>query len=112
MSRADQVLASRGAYMADARGTMEGWVKGHTGRLDWLPPQAGAFCCLQLDPGTFGPADIDRFHSYLKRERTLVAPGTWFGDSAHTFRIGLAYEPPDKLLHGLDVISAALQTNP
>lgn len=36
-------------------------------------------------------------------------PGIWFGDSAATFRIGLAYEPPEKLANGLDVISAALQ---
>ena len=112
LSRADNVLALRGAFMEDARSMIERWIKGHTGRLRWLPPQAGAFCCLQLDPGTFGPADIDRFHTYLRRQRTLVAQGPWFGDSAHILRLGLAYEPPDKLSRGLDVISAALQTNP
>ena len=110
LSRADDVLALRAAFMDDARSMIERWIKAHTGRLRWLPPQAGAFCCLQLDPGTFGPADIDRFHTDLRQRRTLVAPGPWFGDSAHILRLGLAYEPPDKLAHGLDVISAALRS--
>ena len=108
LRRADQVLAARGEDLAQARGIVERWIKEHTGRLHWLPPEAGAFCCVQLDPDTFGPGDIDRFHARLRRERTLVAPGPWFGDTAHVFRLGLGYEPPDRLEQGLDVISAAL----
>ena len=109
VSRADQVLAQRGALMAEARGLVERWIKAHSGRLRWLRPEAGAFCCLQLDPGSFGPQDIERFHAHLARQRTLVALGPWFGDSAHIIRLGLAYEPADKLERGLDVISAALE---
>jgi aspartate/methionine/tyrosine aminotransferase len=108
LSRADQVLASRGAFMADARGMVERWIKSHPGPVRWLPPEAGAFCCLQLDPDTFGLADIDRFHAYLAQQRTLVAQGPWFGDSPHIIRLGHAYEPADKLANGLDIISAAL----
>jgi aspartate/methionine/tyrosine aminotransferase len=109
LSRADQVLAARGAVLAEARGTVERWIKAHTGALRWLRPEAGAFCCLQLDPATFGPTEIDHFHAHLARERTQVAPGPWFGDSAHVFRIGLGYEPADRLEMGLGVISAAVQ---
>ena len=112
LSRADQVLASRGAFLAEARGIVERWIKAHTGRLHWLPPEAGAFCCMQLDPGTFGLQDVDRFHAFLARERTLIAPGPWFGDTAHVFRLGLAYEPADRLEQGLDVIGAALDGDP
>jgi aspartate/methionine/tyrosine aminotransferase len=112
LSRADQVLASRGALMADARGIVERWIKAHTGRLHWLRPEAGAFCCMQLDPATFGPRDIERFHAHLARQRTLIARGAWFGDTAHVFRLGLAYEPADQLEQGLDVISAALEADP
>jgi aspartate/methionine/tyrosine aminotransferase len=108
LARADQVLAARGAVLADARGVVERWMKAHTGQLRWLRPEAGAFCCVQLDPATFGPVDIDRFHAHLARQGTLIAPGPWFGDSAHVFRIGLAYEPADRLELGLDVISAAV----
>ena len=109
LSRAGQVLASRGAVLAEARDIVERWIKGHAGRLDWLRPEAGAFCCARLDPGTFGTADIDRFHASLAAERTQVAAGPWFGDSANIIRIGLGYEPADKLELGLDVISGALE---
>jgi DNA-binding transcriptional MocR family regulator len=95
--------------MADARGIVERWMKAHAAQLRWLRPEAGPFCCLQLDPGTFGPQDIDHFYSHLTEQQTLVARGPWFGDSAHIVRLGLAYEPPDKLEKGLDVISAALE---
>ena len=108
LSRADEILAARGALMADARDTVERWIKAHTGRLRWLRPEAGAFCCLQLDPDTFAPEDADRFYARLARQQTLVAEGTWFGDSPLVFRLGLAYEPADKLQRGLEAISAAL----
>jgi aspartate/methionine/tyrosine aminotransferase len=112
LSRADQVLAARGTVLADARGIVERWIKAHTGRLRWLPPVAGAFCCMQLDPGTFGSQGIERFHAQLRQQGTMIAPGVWFHDSNHVFRIGLGYEPADKLKMGLDVISAALQADP
>jgi aspartate/methionine/tyrosine aminotransferase len=108
LARADEVLASRGAFLDQARCIVEGWIKGHTGRLHWLPPEAGAMCCVQLDPGVFGPEDVDRFHARLGRERTLVARGPWFGDTSHVFRLGLGYEPLDRLEQGLGIISAAL----
>jgi len=108
LARADRVLAERGAFLDQARDIVERWIKGHSGRLHWLPPEAGAMCCVQLDPGAFGPQEIDRFHAYLGRERTLVARGPWFGDTGHVFRLGLGYEPLDRLERGLGIISAAL----
>ena len=110
LAQADQLLAARGALLAEARGIVERWIKAHTGRLRWLRPEAGAFCCMQLDPGTFHPAGIDRFHAYLAGKRAQIAAGPWFGDSAHVIRIGLGYEPAGKLELGLEVISAALET--
>ena len=114
LSQADRVLAARGAVLAGARGIVERWVKGLSGvkgRSDvrWLPPQAGGFCCLRLEPGAFGPEEVDRFHAYLAEQRVLVAPGPWFGDSANVVRLGLAYEPADRLEAGLEVIGAALE---
>jgi aspartate/methionine/tyrosine aminotransferase len=108
LERADEVLASRGAFLDQARGIVERWIKGHAGRLHWLPPEAGAMCCVQLDPAAFGPQDIQRFHACLGRERTMVARGPWFGDTDHVFRLGLGYEPLDRLEQGLAIISAAI----
>ena len=112
LAQADDLLARRAAVLADGRGIVERWIKAHAGRLHWLRPQVGAFCCMQLDPGSFGPADIDRFHAHLAAQRTQIAPGPWFGDSAHIIRLGLGYKPADKLELGLDVVSAALQAAP
>jgi len=112
LAQAEQVLAVRGAVLAESRGIVERWIKAHTGRLHWLRPQAGAFCCMQLDPGSFGPAGIDRFHAHLAGQRTQIAAGPWFGDSAHIIRLGLGYEPADQLELGLDVVSAALEAAP
>jgi len=39
----------------------------------------------------------------------VVSPGSWFGDSAHVIRIGLAYPPDDELEKGLGIISDALR---
>ena len=38
-----------------------------------------------------------------------VAPGPWFGDSAHVMRLGLAYPPADQLEQGLGIIADALR---
>jgi DNA-binding transcriptional MocR family regulator len=55
------------------------------------------------------PGELARFHAYLAEQRVLVAPGPWFGDSAHIVRLGLAYEPPSRLEEGLAIIGAALE---
>ena len=109
LSRADQLLRSRGALMARARATVERWIGEQDGRLQWLRPEAGAFCCARLNPDAFGQAGVRRFHDRLAERRTVVAPGPWFGDSAHVIRLGLAYEPDDQLEKGLAVVSDALR---
>ncbi len=109
LKRADEMLAARGEVLAEALGVIERWIKEEAGRLHWLPPEAGAFCCVQLDPGTFGPRRIDRFHAHLEAERTQVARGPWFGDSAHIIRLGFAHEPVDRLQQGLEIIGAAVE---
>ena len=109
LSRADQLLRSRGALMADARATVGHWVGEQDGRLQWLRPEAGAFCCARLNPDTFGPLGVRGFYDRLAERRTVVAPGPWFGDSAHVMRIGLAYETGGQLEKGLEVISDALR---
>jgi len=109
LSRADQLLGSRGALMARARAVVDRWIGEQEGRLRWLRPEAGAFCCAQLNPDIFGPADVRRFYDRLGDRRTVVSPGSWFGDSAHVIRLGLAYPPDDELEKGLGIISDALR---
>jgi len=109
LSRAGQLLGCRGARMARARATVGRWIGEHDGRLQWLRPEAGAFCCARLHPDVFGPSDVRRFYDRLGERRTAVAPGPWFGDSIHVMRLGLAYPPDDELEKGLAIISDALR---
>jgi len=95
--------------MADARATVGHWVGEQGGRLQWLRPEAGAFCCTRLNPDTFGPLGVRRFYDRLAERRTVVAFGPWFGDNAQVMRIGLAYETDGRLEKGLEVISDALR---
>jgi aspartate/methionine/tyrosine aminotransferase len=108
LSQADRLLASRGELMARARAMVGHWIGKQEGRLQWLPPEAGAFCCVRLDPDRFGEPDVRRFHDRLAGRRTAVAPGPWFGDSAHVMRLGLAYPPSGELEKGLEIIADAL----
>jgi hypothetical protein len=69
---------------------------------------AGTFAGLSPRLLTFGPEAVDRFHRRLVEQRTLVALGPWFHDSARVFRLGLAHEPPGELEHALGIIGAAV----
>jgi aspartate/methionine/tyrosine aminotransferase len=108
LAQADRVLAGRSAIMATAGDIAGRWVRAHEGLLRWLRPEAGAFCCVQLEPGIFGPAELDRFDARLAQERILVARGPWFADAASIVRLGIAYQPPDELEKALAVIGTAL----
>ncbi len=109
LAQADQLLAARGAIMATARDLTARWVRAHEGLLRWLRPEAGAFCSVRLEPGIFGPLELDRFDGRLAQERILVGRGPWFADEASIVRLGIAYEPPDRLEKALAVIGTALQ---
>ena len=60
--------------MADARAAVGHWVGEQDGRLKWLRPEAGAFCCTRLNPDTFGLLDVRRFYDRLSGVRFGTAP--------------------------------------
>jgi aspartate/methionine/tyrosine aminotransferase len=109
LRRAEEFLAPRRAFLAEALGVVGAWVDSQSGLVRWVRPDAGAICCVQLDPATFGQNGMQRFYAALAERQTSVAPGGWFGDSANVFRLGFGYEPMDKLKTGLEMISDALR---
>lgn len=112
LSRAGQLLGARAVLMARARTVVQRWIGEQDGQVHWLRPEAGAFCCARLNPDIFSLPDVRRFYDRLGDRRTAVAPGLWFGDSAHVMRLGLAYPPADALEKGLVAISDALRPEP
>jgi aspartate/methionine/tyrosine aminotransferase len=109
LAQADQLLEVRGAIMATARDIAGRWVRVHEGMLRWLQPEAGAFCSIRLEPSIFGPPQLQRFDARLAQERIIVARGPWFADAASIVRLGIAYEPPDRLEKALELVATALE---
>ena len=108
LARADQLLAARGALLAEARGIVERWIKAARGRL-LAPPGGGGVLLHAARPGHLPPRRIDRFHVRIWRgSGAQIAAGPWFGDSAHVIRIGLGYPPEGELEKGLGIIADAL----
>lgn len=107
LQRADSVLAARRSFLTQTMMIVEDWVGANRHQLSWIKPDAGAFCCIQLNESDFGPAQVRRFYARLAESRVLVARGEWFGDSPHVFRVGFGYEPIEKLQAGLRLISEA-----
>ena len=111
LQRIDAILAPRRAHLAKAADIVENWLSLHGAELSWVRPDAGAFCCIRLDPGAFTADRVERFYAALAERRTLVAPGEWFGDDANVFRLGFGYEPLEKLQAGLEMISESVRAS-
>ena len=78
------------------------------GPVELVRPDAGALCCLRLDPRRVAQAGVDRFWAALPRERLRLAPGPWFGEARRVFRLGFGHLPPDELAAALPALTRAL----
>jgi aspartate/methionine/tyrosine aminotransferase len=108
LDRAAEILAERRTAMSAALDVVRAWAFEQSQYVRWLEPQAGAFCCLRLDPVRFGPGQVETFHRILTDNGIIVARGEWFGDSPNIIRLGPAYVPIPKLRQALDVLATAM----
>ena len=81
----------------------------HAGQVDWVRPDAGALCCVRLNPAVFDDAAVTRFYDGLARHDVRVAPGTWFGDEQRVFRLGFGFMPMADLEAGLAALTSTLR---
>ncbi|MFD4194341.1 pyridoxal phosphate-dependent aminotransferase [Amycolatopsis thermoflava] len=102
LRRADDVLAGKRARMRAGLAEVAAWVPRQDGRVTWLRPDAGAFCCLRVDSG------VPEFYNRLAAAGVAVSPGDWFGDDPAVFRLGFAHEPVERLREALELMSQAL----
>ncbi|NIH87958.1 pyridoxal phosphate-dependent aminotransferase [Amycolatopsis granulosa] len=107
LRRADDVLAGKRARMTAALEVVAEWISRQDGRVTWIRPDAGAFCCLRLG----ARVRVADFSERLGESGVSVARGEWFGDDADSFRLGFAHEPIDRLREGLELIGAALRAS-
>lgn len=109
LRRSGPLLAERGKQLAQNLARVERWVMDEAGRVEWVRPDAGALCCIRLQPSVFDDAAVQRFHSALPAQGVRVGDGRWFGESARVFRLGFGLLPPQPLAEALAGLSTALR---
>jgi len=106
----EEILNTRRNLLATALLKVATWVDSQRGSLDWVKPDAGALCCVRLNPDAFDDAGVSRFWSALPKSELQIGDGVWFGESSSVLRLGFGYLPIDVLPVALDVLSAAMKT--
>ncbi|CDR10101.1 pyridoxal phosphate-dependent aminotransferase [Streptomyces iranensis] len=104
------VLAARRSLLADGLEELAAWCSSEKDRIEWVEPDAGALCCLRLRATSFDDAAVARFWNSLPQHDLQLAPGSWFGESDHAFRLGFGYLPPARLGPALKALSSAMDT--
>ena len=74
-----------------------------------MKPDAGALCCLRLNPDVFDAAAVDRFWSALPEADLQIGDGAWFGETSAILRLGFGYLPITILPAALDALSQAME---
>jgi aspartate/methionine/tyrosine aminotransferase len=102
--------AQRRRHLAEGRARTAAWVAENRGLVDWVPPDAGALCCVRLKPTVFDDGAVNRFHAALAGEGVRVGNGTWFGEEARVFRLGFGLLSMPDLKVALRKLTAALDS--
>ena len=89
LARQDAVLRPRAEYLGERLAQLDRWAANQP--LDFLRPHGGALCCLRLPHDRFGPQQVASFYAELAARETRVAPGSWFGEDDHVFRLGFGH---------------------
>ncbi len=104
LRRAEQVLPVRQQALRVALASVMEWHAHEAGRVDIVKPEAGALCCLRLGIRL----SEARFWAATPAEKLCLAPGPWFGEGMHVFRLGFGHLPPGELAAALPALSRAL----
>jgi DNA-binding transcriptional MocR family regulator len=85
------------------------WVRENSGFVDWVRPDAGAFCCVRLKPRIYDDAAVGRFYAVLTDKGVRVANGAWFGDEQRVFRLGFGLLAMSELQVALRLVADTLR---
>jgi len=106
----ETILSARRGMLATGLSKVAAWIDGQKGLVDWVKPDAGALCCVRLNPDAFDEAGVGRFWSALPSSELQIADGVWFGESTGVLRLGFGYLPIDVLPGALEALAGAIQT--
>jgi aspartate/methionine/tyrosine aminotransferase len=108
LSRQDRIIGERRDHLAEGLARVRDWVARNGDLVEWVRPHAGALCCVRLRPAVFDEAAVARFYAGLHRQGVRVAPGSWFQETDHVFRLGFGLLPMPELEAGLERMSGVL----
>ncbi|PTE01992.1 pyridoxal phosphate-dependent aminotransferase [Pandoraea apista] len=103
-----RVLAPRRRLLASALEALGAWCTSEAERIEWIRPDAGALCCVQLRADVFDDTAVSRFWALLPDHDLQLASGDWFGESRRVFRLGFGYLPPERLGAALSALSSVM----
>ncbi|MES2939076.1 MAG: pyridoxal phosphate-dependent aminotransferase [Pseudomonadota bacterium] len=109
LQRHDAIIGARRERLAAGRRITAQWIEDNAAFVEWVPPDAGALCCVRLRRETFDDAAVQRFHAALAGEGARVSPGHWFGEEARVFRLGFGFQPAPQLQAALAAAGRALR---
>ena len=109
LEQRDRILGERRRSLADGLARTASWMSANRPWVEWVRPDAGAICCVRLNPAVFDEAAVRRFHDISAAEGVRVAHGTWFGEDARVFRLGFGRLPGAELDAALARLAAVLQ---
>jgi aspartate/methionine/tyrosine aminotransferase len=111
-----RVFERRAAIIADRRVRLDAglqrtafWVRANSEFVDWVQPDAGAICCVRLNPEVFDDDAVAHFYETVAEKDARVARGTWFGDEARVFRLGFGMLSMADLGDAFAALTAALR---
>lgn len=109
MERREAIIGARRPHLEGGLKRVAAWVEANSAHVDWVRPDAGALCCVRLKPEMFDEAAVARFYKAIGEEGVRVAPGSWFGEEEHIFRLGFGLLPLAELEQGLRKMSDVLR---
>lgn len=105
----DRFVGERRRLRTEGLAITADWVRGNSDLVDWVRPDAGAFCCVRLKPRIYDDAAVSRFYGALADKGVRVANGAWFGDEQRVFRLGFGLLAMSKLRVALQLVADTLR---
>jgi aspartate/methionine/tyrosine aminotransferase len=104
----DAVLEPRRRLLQECLNVVARFVDAHSRTIAWVRPDAGALCCMRLKERAFDDGAVEHFWQLLDSGDLQLAQGTWFGESARTFRLGFGYLTLQELEAALGLLDQVL----
>jgi aspartate/methionine/tyrosine aminotransferase len=105
-----RILSDRSAHLEHGLAIVERWVTANAAHLNWVRPDAGALCVVRFRPERYDEEAADDAIKSFRARGVMVAPGTLFGESRRTFRLGFGAVSTDELQRALMLMTETLDS--